>query len=72
MKHFIGDIKLLTEEEEQKNLLEMARKFNKDFKKLLKAFKKVENEGTVSKKDFVEVLKENEKLSDEKIELCLG
>ena len=36
----------------------MARKFNKNFKKLLKAFKKLENEvGTVSKEDFVGVLK---------------
>ncbi len=45
----------------------------KNQKKLEKAFKKVEDDvGLVNKKDFIQVLKDNCKISDKKLELCLG
>lgn len=45
----------------------------KGSKKFEKAFKKVEDQsGTVSKKDFKEILKNTGKMDEKKIELCLG
>ena len=68
MRQLVNDIDMISEEEEAGLLREVAAEIMKGSKKLEKAFKKVEdNSGTVSKKDFTEILKNTGKMGDNKI-----
>ena len=73
MKHFIGEFDLLPEKQEEKILSDIAANIQKNISKYEKEFKKLEEEtGIVNKKNFVSVLKNTGKYSDEKIQICLG